>query len=156
MAVLFSKGDGNMASLSFKTGVKNYDIEDENGKLLGTISIYPNDFNLGQRALEGQKKIEELLNEAAKLSENVSEEEAIKLIADTDTKIKQQLDYIFNSNVSETVFNGLNCLNVTQNGKYLIENFIDMIMPVITKELNKSIEKSAKNIKRYTSQVLPE
>lgn len=144
-----------MSKLKLNTGVKMYEIEDENGKMLGTISIYPNDFNIAKRAKEAQTKITEYIDEAERLA-NQSEDEAIEQITTLDEQIKVQLDYLFNSNVSETVFNGLHCLNVTQGGKYFIENFLDMIIPVINSEMDKSIHKSQQRVNKYTSQVIDE
>ena len=53
-----------MSKLTLNTGVKTYDIEDENGNPLGTINIHPSDFNIGKRALEAQKKITEYIDVA--------------------------------------------------------------------------------------------
>lgn len=142
-----------MAKLTLNTGVKTYEIEDENGKSLGEISIYPNDFNIGKRIKESIPKIESYINSAEQIADE-NEEEAIDKITDIDNKIKAQLDYLFNADVSQTVFKGLHCLNVNSgNGKYFIENFLDMIIPVINKELDKSMKASQKRIDKYTSQV---
>ena len=153
MAVRFCvKGDEYMSKLTLNTGVKTYDIEDENGKMLGTISIYPNDFNIGKRAMEVQKKIVEYITSAEQIAVE-NDESAIEQITEIDNKIKEQLDYLFNSDVSKTVFSGLHCLNVTEDGRYFIERFLEMIMPVINSELDKSLKASQKRVNKYTSQV---
>jgi len=144
-----------MAKLTLNTGVKNYEIEDENGVMLGTISIYPNDFNIAKRAKEAQAKIAAYINEAEKVA-NEDEDAAVEQITALDNQIKKQLDYLFNSNVSETVFKGLHCLNITRGGKYFIESFLDMIIPVINAEMDKAIKKSQQRINQYTSQVIDE
>ena len=136
-----------MARLQINTGTKSYEIEDENGKLLGTIIIYPNDFNLGKRVKDAEKKILALVESA----ELIANEDVANDIYDLDCKIKEQLDYMFNNNVSETVFKGLNCLNLNK-GKYFIERFIEMIVPVITKELEASAKASNNRIDKYSSQ----
>ncbi|CRZ34926.1 hypothetical protein DFR55_10982 [Herbinix hemicellulosilytica] len=142
-----------MEKLRIQTGVKTYEIEDENGNVLGTINIYPRDFNIGKRAKEAQKKIEEYINEAEILAVE-NEEDAIDKITEIDNKIKEQLDYIFNSKVSETVFKGLHCLDVVAStGKYFIESFLDTILPVLSKELDAAVKASEKNIEQYTGQV---
>ena len=142
-----------MARLQINTGTKSYEIEDENGKLLGTIIIYPNDFNLGKRVKDAEKKILALVESAELIAndESKSNEDVANDIYDLDCKIKEQLDYMFNNNVSETVFKGLNCLNLNK-GKYFIERFIEMIVPVITKELEASAKASNNRIDKYSSQ----
>ncbi len=145
-----------MSRLTLNTGVKNYEIEDENGKLLGTISIYPRDFNIGKRAKEVQRKIAEYIDAAEQIASD-NEDNAIDRITEIDDKIKEQLNYLFNSDVSSTVFKELHCLNVVADGgKYFIESFLDMIIPVINEELDKAAEASKKQADKYTSQVLPE
>ena len=145
-----------MSRLTLNTGVKNYEIEDENGNIPGTISIYPRDFNIGKRAKESQKKIAEYIDAAEQIATE-SEDDAIDQITEIDNKIKDQLDYMFNSKVSETVFKGLHCLDVVaDSGTYFIESFLDMIIPVINAELDRAAETSKRNVSKYTSQVLPE
>lgn len=144
-----------MSKLTLNTGVKTYEIEDENGKELGVISIYPNDFNIGKRAKEVQIKIMDYINAAEKIV-NEREEDVIEEITELDNKIKEQLDYLFNTKISETVFKGLHCLNVTAGGKYFIESFLDMIIPVINSEMDKAIEVSKQRVNKYTSQVIDE
>lgn len=142
-----------MARLKINTGAKNYEIEDEKtGKILGTITIYPNDFNLGKRIKDAEKNIFALVSEAETIAndEAKNNEDIANDIYELDCKIKEQLDYMFNSNVSETVFKGLNCLNLN-NGKYFAERFLEMIVPVITKELEASTKASNNRINKYTS-----
>ena len=79
------------------------------------------------------------------------EEDIIKSIYELDVKVKKELDIMFNSDVSETVFKGLNCFNLN-NGKYFIERFLEMILPVITKELEASAKASNNRIDKYSSQ----
>jgi hypothetical protein len=95
----------------------------------------------------------ELIAEAENVvnDENRNESDNASYIYDLDTKIKEQLDYMFNSKVSDTVFKGLNCLNLNNN-KYFIEQFLEMIVPVITKELEASVKASNNRINKYASQ----
>lgn len=143
-----------MAKLKLSTGVKSYEIEEqETGRILGTIYINTNDMNIGQRALDAQKKINAYIKESEIIANEAEiDEEAIEQLTAIDKQIKEQLDYLFNSPVSETVFNGLHCLNPNK-GKYFIETFLDMIMPVINADLAESIKASEKRISKYTSQV---
>lgn len=143
-----------MARLQINTGAKNYEIEDEKtGKLLGVITIYPNDINIAKRIEAAEKNIIALVNEAELLAndESMNEDDIIKNIYELDTKVKKELDAMFNSKVSETVFKGLNCFNLN-NGKYFIERFLEMILPVITKELEASVKASNNRIDKYASQ----
>lgn len=143
-----------MARLQINTGAKNYEIEDEKtGKLLGVITIYPNDINIAERMEAAKKNIIALVNEAELLAndETKNDDDIIKSIYELDAKVKKELDVMFNSNVSETVFNGLNCFNLN-NGKYFVERFLEMILPVIQHELEASVKASNNRIDKYSSQ----
>lgn len=143
-----------MAKLKINTGAKNYEIEDEKtGKLLGVITIYPNDMNIVERMEAAEKNIIALVNEAELLAndETKNDDDIIKSIYELDAKVKKELDAMFNSNVSETVFNGLNCFNLN-NGKYFVERFLEMILPVIQHELEASAKASSNRIDKYSSQ----
>lgn len=143
-----------MARLQINTGANNYEIEDEKtGELLGVITIYANDINIGNRIKVAEKNIIALVNEAELLAndESMNEDDIIKNIYELDTKVKKELDAMFNSKVSETVFKGLNCFNLN-NGKYFIERFLEMILPVIQQELEASAKASNNRIDKYSSQ----
>lgn len=145
-----------MGKLVLQTGVKNYDIYDENDKMLGTINIYPNDFNFGARAKEIIPQITEYIESAEQIADD-DVDGAIDQIKEIDDKIKGALDYLFASNISGTIFKTLHCLDVVAGGnKFFIESFLDMMMPVITKEMEKASKESAKRIKSYTAQVIDE
>lgn len=142
-----------MAKLQINTGAKSYDIEDKNGKMIGTIVIYPSDYNLGKRTEIAQENIVRLVTEAEKVAndESKTEKEIMDYIYELDSNIKAEIDNMFNSNVSETVFKGLNCLNLN-DGKYFIERFMEMIVPVVTEEMESAAKASSNRINKYTSQ----
>lgn len=140
-----------MAKLTLETGVKTYDIEDEKGDLLGTISIHPSDLNIAKRAYDGGEKIQELIDGMAEINtENT--EGAANTIDSIDKAIKEQLDYIFDAPVSETIFKNINSLSVS-GGKYLVENFLDMILPVINQSIDEGVKASEARVKKYTDQI---
>lgn len=55
-----------MANIKIETGLKVYDIEDENGNVRGQISFNPSDMNFFERAEKIKEKINELMDEAKK------------------------------------------------------------------------------------------
>ena len=133
-----------MSRIKINTGVKRYEIEDENGELLGVISINVSDFNIIDRIAQSEKKIMQIASGVQEKVKNMQTiEEKGKAMADADAEIKKELDYMFDSNVSEIVFGNKSCLSVC-GGQLLITNFIEGIIPVIKHDLL-AVRKEAEN-----------
>lgn len=104
-----------MASIRIETGFKTYDIENEDGVIIGQISFNPSDVNIIKRADVASKNIENLLNESKNINFDESksnEEQFIKLLDDINSSIRKEINYIFdNDSVSDIVFGSQNVLN---------------------------------------------
>lgn len=142
-----------MEKLKIDSGLKSYEIEDENGRKLGVITIDPKDMNLLARCQTAEKKITELIEKASHIadSEDIEQKEVIEKITEIDTEIKKELDYAFDSEVSFVVFGNRHCMN-TNRGKTFVERFLDMMLPVIEKETKQERDASNARIKKYTEQ----
>lgn len=140
-----------MASIKISTGLKTYDIEDENGNVRGQISFNPSDINLYPRAQRLLTHFEEYTKEIDALGENVDDE--AKIITEYDTKLKHELNELFDDeNLSSVVFGNQHCLN-TLNGVTFFERFFNAFLPVMERDINAEIKKSQKRISKYTEQV---
>lgn len=148
----FLKEEGeNMASFKINTGIKTYDIENENAVVIGQIRINTTDMNMFYRAKETEEKIKKLIED---ITENVStEEDMIKATYECDQKIKEEINKLFDDdNLSQAVFGNQSCLS-TLNGVTFVERFLNMVMPTIQEDFKEEMKKSNDRVKRYTSQV---
>lgn len=140
-----------MERLQIETGIKKYEIVDENGDVLGVIRIDPKDFNMYERVEIAEKNIEELMNAAIKIADG----DGADLIKETrivelDEKIKEQLNYLFDYDVSGIIFGNKNCLNLN-HGVTFIQRFLDMIIPVIRNVVETESKESAERVGKYTN-----
>lgn len=141
-----------MASIKIDTGLKTYDIEDENGRVRGQISFNPTDINFYKRAVEFSEKIDTWLN-VIQTSETTSEAEIARKITDLDLTVKSQINELFgDDNTSRVVFGKQNAFN-TLNGVTFIERFITAFMPIIESEFENEKQKSMQHVEKYTKQV---
>jgi hypothetical protein len=141
-----------MASFKIETGIKSYDIEDENGNVRGQIRFNTADFNMMKRAKKGQEEIEKLLKELRNIDES-DNNAVVDATAKADESIKSIINNIFDDeNISNVVFGNQSCLNLL-NGKTFVERFLTVVMPVVYHDLEEEMKKSTKNIEKYTSQV---
>lgn len=137
-----------MASIKLATGIKTYDIEDENGNIRGSISFNPADMNFLVRA-------EQLRDNVAALSEKLmsetveTEEQLIAKLEEYDLAIKKEINMLFDDeNTSKVVFGNQSCFN-TVKGEPLIEGFLNSILPVIKRDFQREMEKSRDRIAKY-------
>lgn len=145
-----------MQSIRFDDGYKEFMINDDPNKV---IRFDPADFGIIERFNTAMKNIEEA-SETIKndidinpQGEPLSElEEAAEAVAKVNKLIKDQIDYIFDSPVSDMVFGNKSPLALVK-GVPLFERFIMAAKEVIEKEVKKEMEASQKRIEKYTKQV---
>lgn len=141
-----------MSSIKLITGLKTYDIEDENGNIRGQISFNPSDVNFYPRAQKVAKHIEDIIDSISHIEGD--DVEIASIIEDCDNKIKSEINMLFgDDNTSNVVFGSQNCLNVL-NGETFVERFLTAFMPIIEEETKKEVAKAQSRIDAYTKQVV--
>lgn len=152
-----------MEQLKINSGLYHLQVVNEDGMELGILSFNPMDLNLPTRLDKGWKKIQAYLNEAKETFSSIGETDEnaeaqidddafsglAKAISDIDEKIKKELDYIFDTDIS-SAFGNMHFATPTKEG-FLIENFIYAFMPVLEREMQKAQKDSAKRKGKYTA-----
>lgn len=135
--------------------MKNINIDDGreaitiNGDPERVIYIQASDFNIQLRARQAREKISALLEEIdTKKPEN--EVEFADFLEEIDTKVREQINHIFNYDVSQPVFGLCSPLMSLKNGKCYVEEFLEAITPVIEEIAKKTAEASEKRIAKHT------
>ena len=138
-----------MEQIKINTNLKSYQIVDENDEELGVIKINVTDFDFFNRAKEAEKKISEIMERFEQFrKEHLSIEDTFEQLAVFDKEIKEQLDNMFDYDVSSIVFGNKNCLSIT-DGELFVNQFMNAILPMIKKDMAKEHEKSQKKISKY-------
>lgn len=145
-----------MQNLRFDDGFKEFMI---NGDKNRVVRFNPADINLLDRfdrayksIEEEQKKIEkdiELKTSGEPVEDN---QQVLEVIRRLNQFIKDQIDYIFDSEVSETIFGNQSPMS-TVKGRPLFERVFEAIQPILEKEITAEREASEKRISKYTGQV---
>lgn len=135
--------------------MKNINIDDGreaitiNGDPNRTIYVQASDFNIKVRARQAQKNIGDLLEKLN--AQNPETDEAfVDVLEEVDTKIREQINFIFNSDVSQTVFGACSPLMSLKSGKSYVEAFLDAILPELERIAKKAAEASEKRIAKHT------
>ena len=138
-----------MASIKVSTGLKVYDIEDENGNVRGQISFNPSDLGFYDRATQFYDDMQTMVDSI----ENDDSIVGMEKVSAADKMMKEKLNQLFDDeNASKVVFGNQNCFN-TLNGVSFVERFLNAFMPIIKKEFEKEQKSSQKRIEKYTKAV---
>ena len=138
-----------MASIKVSTGLKVYDIEDENGNVRGQISFNPSDLGFYDRAIQFYDDMQTMIDSI----ENDDSIVGMEKVSAADKMMKEKLNQLFDDeNASKVVFGNQNCFN-TLNGVSFVERFLNAFMPIIKKEFEKEQKNSQKRIEKYTKAV---
>lgn len=138
-----------MASIKVSTGLKVYDIEDENGNVRGQISFNPSDLGFYDRATQFYDDMQTMIESI----ENDDSIVGMEKVSAADKVMKEKLNQLFDDeNASKVVFGNQNCFN-TLNGVSFVERFLNAFMPIIKKEFEKEQKSSQKRIEKYTKAV---
>ena len=138
-----------MASIRVSTGLKVYDIEDENGNVRGQISFNPSDLGFYDRATQFYDDMQTMVDSI----ENDDSIVGMEKVSAADKMMKEKLNQLFDDeNASKVVFGNQNCFN-TLNGVSFVERFLNAFMPIIKKEFEKEQKNSQKRIEKYTKAV---
>lgn len=116
-------------------------IHNERNEELGVVYINPNDFNLLNRLDEVKKNISGI----SMKEENTTEEK----IKEMDMLIREQVNYLFDYNVSDIVFKNQHSLS-TLKGTTFIERLLNALTPVIREIIEKETKESEKRMEKYT------
>lgn len=136
-----------MKNINFEDGYKEFTINNDPER---TIRFNPSDIAIVERFHEASRALETLI--AANSEKNVEmKEDAVEAIGKLDKAIREQIDYIFNQPVSETVF-GKQSLMAPVGGKMLFERFLEAALPVITKCIQDEKKASAERIGKYVNE----
>ena len=144
-----------MQKLSFDEGYKEFSINGDENRV---IRFNPSDLAIIKRLEEAKNKISESMaikddieldNEGKPVD---SLENYSKVISHIDNVIKEQINYIFDSDVADVVFGNQSPL-ANIKGKPLYERFMESVMPEIKKAVEEEAKESRKRVAKYTKVV---
>lgn len=139
-----------MEKIKVNSNVKQYLVVNEHDEEMGVIKVDMTDFEFFNRSKEAEKNITEIVKRMEQLQkQNLSMEETFEQLSVLDKEVKEQLDMLFDCEVSKVVFGNKNCLSVG-NGEIFIVRFMKAVLPVIKRDIEKEQKKSVQKIAKYT------
>ena len=134
-----------MGKIIVDRGLEQYTIEDKNGTVLGKFEMNPADVEL-------VKRYEHVAEAVSHIADNVDEsKDIVDIVKEMEEELYKQIDYLFNSNVSQSFFSITSPFTVLANGEFFVENVLNAIGKLIEAETGKRFEKVQTKISQYTS-----
>lgn len=128
-------------------GLKTYDIEDQEGNILGSFSFNPSDTGIVKRYDSAIEKFDSVFDEIKKMEKPDSTE----ILNMLDEKASELLNQIFNANIADNFFAIMGPFSPLDNGNLFIEEVINAIGAVIEAETGNRVQKVSTKIKKHTA-----
>lgn len=125
-------------------GYKTYDIENQDGKLLGQFSFNPSDTNIVKRHSEVVEHLEKL-----EIPDDGTD--LVDVLNSVEKVIYEEINYLLDSDVAETFFSIMGPLSPLGNGQLFIESVLDAIGQAIQMETGERVKKINGKIRKHTS-----
>lgn len=121
-----------------------------NGDPNRVIYVQASDFNIKVRANKARENIHALLEQLDK-ADPKDDAALADILEDIDKKVREQINFIFNDDVSTPVFGACSPLMSLKSGKSYVEAFLDAILPEIEKIAKKAAKASEKRIAKHAA-----
>lgn len=118
-------------------------IDEKDGGTLGHLKFNPNDFDIITRYESVAKELESI---------QIDKDSGENALFEVSDKIKEQIDYLLNFNVSGEVFAVCNPLTLVSDGDFYVEKVLEGIGNLIEQVTNQRLEKKKTKIQKATAQ----
>ena len=132
-------------------GIEEYQLV-EGGALL---RFNPRDPNLYARFIEVADKIKAIEKEMAAKANSIDRdssdagEKLIQIMRETDLKMKDRLNRVFGEdNDFDKILRGVNLMAVGSNGKRVVENLLDALLPIMESGAKSCVRDEVKGAKK--------
>ncbi|MCH5297866.1 MAG: hypothetical protein J1E85_09370 [Ruminococcus sp.] len=137
-----------MKSLNFKSALKSYAI---NGDENNVIQVNTADVGIFERAAKAKSFLSDVRNKSEEIK-NGDGKNAIEVLSELDKQVREQLNYIFGTDVSTPAFGTMNCLTFV-DGVPVFVGFLNALLEEITTDVTVEQKKAKDNIAKYVNQV---
>lgn len=129
-------------ALIIDLGLRTFDVEDADGNIIGTIRMNPSDIGFIGRWQAFQDRAEKLADEPPATP---------WAMAQADQELKDLLDKVFAAPCSDVLFQGLSCFALCEDGRFVLTNVVEALMPEIKDAIIKAQKASEERMAKHTS-----
>ena len=118
-----------------------------NGDNDSILELNLSDLGIGERLEKGYANLQEIVQSLSKISDK--DENFMSEFKKADEKMRKELDYIFDSNVSEVCGKGGTMYDL-KNGEFRFESILNALTSLYTNNLNDEYNKTKARIQKHT------
>ena len=133
----------NSNRITIDDGSRVYDIVNKRGELLGQFPFVPSDIGIIDRYKHTIQVFDELQT-------SINEKSDETAITEMSEKMKKEIDYLFNADVSGTFFKITGPFSILGSGEFFVENVIRAVQGVIEAETGTRLERTKSRASKYT------
>lgn len=134
--------------LKFNDGFKEFAVNGDESRI---VRFNPCDFAIVERTNASAKRLEKI-EAKYKKAEDENTVDFEKISAECDSEIRSEINAVFGNDVCTPAFGDTNCLSLA-GGSPIFDNFLNAMLDIVKKEIDKETSKSKKRIAVYTNQV---
>lgn len=129
-------------TIKINNGLKIYDIEDQNGNIIGQFNINPTDAGMVKRYSESLKSFEDIKKEY------INKEAGVETFVELQERVVNELCNIVGNDSVKVFFEVMGAFSL-QDGKLYFEQVYEIIGNIIQEEGKKQKAKMRKRIEDY-------
>ena len=129
-------------ALKIDLGLRTYEICDADENVIGVIRFNPADMGFVSRWQEFQTCAEALEHNPPKTPADLEKK---------DVEMKALLDKTFAAPVSDVLFQGLSCFALCVDGRFVLENVLEAIVPEVRDAIASAQKEAEKRISKHTA-----
>lgn len=129
-------------ALKIDLGLRTFNVEDADGNAIGTIRFNPSDIGFVGRWQAFQDRAVKLGDEPPATPQ---------AMAQADAELKELLDKVFAAPCSDTLFQGLSCFALCEDGRFVLTNVVEALVPEIKDAIAKAQKASEDRMAKHTA-----
>lgn len=133
----------NTNDIVIDDGSRVYNIRNKRNEILGQFTFVPSDVGI----IERYKHTIQVFDE---LQTSISDKSDETAIAEMSAKMKDEIDLLFNADVSGTFFKITGPFSILGSGEFFVENVIKAVQGVIETETGTRLERTKSRASKYT------
>jgi hypothetical protein len=132
--------------IQINDGSKTYDIQNQNGEIVASVTFKPNDFNILRRVDAVVEEMEKIIESIKNIPPNS------KAIAEKEDELKEKIDALFSADVSTPFFNILGAFSPVGKGRFFVEDVLEKLIGIVRTEYENETAKEKEKLNEYLAE----
>ena len=129
--------------IQINDGSKTYDIQNQNGEIVASVTFKPNDFNILRR-------VDAVVEEMEKIIESIKDiPPSAKAISEKEDVLKNKINDLFGTDVTTPFFDILGAFFPVGKGRLVVEDVLEKLIGIVRSEYDNETAKEKEKLNEY-------